>query len=140
METIETLQAGNTSEKDQRIVALTAQLATARAAEVSLDRRCNELVSELESRTQRMIQMESDANVVHQQARERESRLAAATGTLDMLEQEVSALKQETRQQADGTQRLARELDLARDGQRRAEAEAHGLRAALEVRAGETRR
>lgn len=117
METVETLQAGNTSEKDQRIIALTAQLASSRAAEVALDRRSNELVAELETRVQRLLQADQELSDSRQQVRERDARLAAASGTLDMLEQEVSALRLDIKARTDECQRLSRELDVSRDSQ-----------------------
>ncbi|KAK9819108.1 hypothetical protein WJX74_002074 [Apatococcus lobatus] len=46
METIETLQAGNAGEKDQRIVTLTAQMSAARLRETMLDRRSAESIAD----------------------------------------------------------------------------------------------
>jgi hypothetical protein len=50
METVETLHAGNASERDQRLVVLTAQLAASRTAEAVLEVRAAELLGEAESR------------------------------------------------------------------------------------------
>ena len=47
METIETLQAGSSSEREQRVVTLTAQLATSKAREVALEQRAGELLVRL---------------------------------------------------------------------------------------------
>lgn len=44
LETIETLQAGSSSEKEQRLVSLTAQYSAARAKEAALERRAADLL------------------------------------------------------------------------------------------------
>ena len=50
MDTVETLHAGGDSERDQRIVSLTAQLAASRTGEAVLEARAGELLAEAEAR------------------------------------------------------------------------------------------
>ncbi len=50
METVETLQVGGDGEREQRLVALTAQLAAARTGEAVLEVRASELLAEAEAR------------------------------------------------------------------------------------------
>lgn len=132
METVETLQAGNASEKDQRIVVLTSQLATSRAAEVALDRRCAGLLVDIESKAQKLQQADEEIATLRMQVRERDARGAAQRGTADMLEQEVAALRQDVKTKSEEAAALLRELDAQREAARRLDAEAQGLRATIE--------
>lgn len=50
METVETLQVGSESEREQQLVSLAAQLTAARTAEAVLEVRAKELVAEAEAR------------------------------------------------------------------------------------------
>lgn len=50
METVETLQVGSESEREQQLVSLAAQLTAARTAEAVLEVRARELVAEAEAR------------------------------------------------------------------------------------------
>jgi hypothetical protein len=50
VDTVETLHAGGESERDQRIVSLTAQLAASRTGEAVLEARAGEVLAEAEAR------------------------------------------------------------------------------------------
>ncbi|KAK9818004.1 hypothetical protein WJX72_005629 [[Myrmecia] bisecta] len=132
METMETLQAGNPGEKEQRIVSLTAQLTAARMKESMLERHSSELRAEAEGHQRQLGMLHAELDKARAAVSEREAQNALDRAAADMLRKEVQGLKTDAKAQAEAVARMGHELDDGRAALEKAEAEMTGLRAALE--------
>ena len=122
MDTVEALQAGSGSERDQRVVTLTAQLAAARAVEGSLERRATELLAEVEAAqgaAARAGEAASRATEDLAAARAEAAEVARARAAARRVEEEVAG--------------LARKLDVAQESLRRSQADLKGTQEAMET-------
>eukprot|EP00854_Cymbomonas_tetramitiformis_P000707 gene707-1166_t len=131
-ETVETLQAGEVGERDQRIVTVTTQLVAARADAAGLERRAMELAALYDGAEARCAASLSEAEVARYNGASLETQLSAASAAQQLLEQEQEALKIQVQAKDKAEAELARECDELREEVRRIGAEAAAVRQAHE--------
>lgn len=131
METVETLQSGRGGELEQRLVTLTAQLASAKAREVALEARCGQLLEEAESATKAAGAAVSEAQATKAKLSESSVALAAAEAAARAAEAALADARGEARARTEDATRCAREVDEVRARLAVVDADGEGLRATL---------
>ncbi|CAG9460472.1 unnamed protein product [Pedinophyceae sp. YPF-701] len=131
-ETIEALQAGTASERDQRIISLTAQLAASRAAEAALECRAAELVAELQCREAHIADLKRSESELVAGAARASADLAVAREERDRADGELQAARRDLQRAADKERHLSMEVDKCQLSLKRAQADFEGVKAALE--------
>jgi chromosome segregation ATPase len=131
-DTVEALQVGNTGEREQRMVNLTAQLVTGRMKEAALERRAAKLAN-LSAEDKKRA---SNAEAARDSARA-ESKVAAAAAASwrqqqDRSAAEVAELRKEVRQLKSAKQALIEECDKATRLRMSVESEVAGLQEAMQ--------
>ncbi|GLC48074.1 hypothetical protein PLESTB_000056300 [Pleodorina starrii] len=131
METIEVLQAGNSGEREQRIVSLTAQLSALISRESLAEQRAQGLLADAEASSSVAQQLQSEVSELSQQVARLEQQLAAATSNRLVLEGELAAARSDVRTRDAAALRAARELDDREQRVTSLEGEVEALRRAL---------
>ena len=132
-ETVEALQASaGSGDREQKIVTLAAQAATARASEAALERRCAELSQEASSRVARVNDLEQTLSAAELSANAADVRADAADERESSAREERAAAREETSARVEEAAALARQVDTATDARASAEAREAAARQALE--------
>ncbi|GMH42030.1 hypothetical protein BSKO_09949 [Bryopsis sp. KO-2023] len=132
LETIETLQAGELGEREQRIVCLTAQLTTALSKQAIMESRLNKLQGESESYLKQCSSLESDLESIKRQAMHWESTAGSKQAAVEIAEKELTALRSEMKAQSQELVGLSRQIDDANMQVEKYEAETAALKSAAE--------
>ena len=132
METVEALQAGSHSERDQRVVTLTAQLAAAKAVEGSLERRAEELMGELEEALRRAAKAGDAAARMEEGLVGARAECEALRESGDKTKEELKAARASLRRCEEEQCSMARRLDQSAEALRRCQADLAGTQGALE--------
>ena len=133
-ETIEALQAAaGSGDREQRVVTLAAQAATARASEAALERRCLELAQESQAHLSRCARLESQVAAAHRSVAAAEGRSREARAREELARQESTAARSETAARDEALAAAARRCDDAVEARLAAESREASARKALEA-------
>ena len=132
-ETVEALQAvAGSGDREQRVVTLAAQAATARASECALERRCAELSGDLQKETARRAGIESQLASARRDIQSANARTREAASREELAREETSAARLEAAARTEELAALARRCDAATEAKLQAESREASARAALE--------
>lgn len=132
-ETVEALQAAaGSGDREQRVVTLAAQAATARASESALERRCAELSRDSQRETARCARIESQLASARRDIQSAEQRAREAAAREELAREETSAARQEAAARTEELAALARRCDAATEAKVAAESREASARNALE--------
>jgi hypothetical protein len=133
-ETIEALQsAAGSGDREQRVVTLAAQAATARASEAALERRCVELAGDSQAHLVRCARLEAQVATAHRTAAATEARAREARAREELAHQESAAARSETAARSEELAVLARRCDANTEARVSAESREASARKALEA-------
>lgn len=134
METVEALQgAHDTAEAEQRVIALTAQLAAAKAVEGQLEMRATQALAEVESMQAKVASVEEQLQRGAEKLRTVEGERRAAARAAEISAKENVALKAELREARDASSSTERDAAGVRQALRHVEGVAAALRSSLDA-------
>eukprot|EP00873_Tetraselmis_striata_P027154 jgi/Tetstr1/447418/TSEL_034852.t2 len=131
MDTIETLQAGNPGEREQRVVSLTAQLVSARTQDASREKRAQELVASAEARADEAAGLRRELEMAQEEARRQAAEIGRLKQAIQAKEKDSSSLQERLREAEQQTAAATEQHDTMKEALRQCEAELEGSREAL---------
>ncbi|CAD7695441.1 unnamed protein product [Ostreobium quekettii] len=131
LETIETLQAGEPGEREQRIVSLTCQLTASQSKEGLTEARMRRWEAEVSAQEVRILELEKEVERLNSETPQWQASVAAKQAALEMMEKEMSALRSELKSQSQEICSVSRRLDEATVDLEKSEATADSLRAGM---------
>ncbi|KAK9863504.1 hypothetical protein WJX84_001683 [Apatococcus fuscideae] len=131
IETVETLQAGSAGEKEQRIVALTAQMSAARLRETMLERRNAEVVADAASLTGTVQDQASQLGLLSLKVQQADSSRGEAESAAGGAHDRAHACRTELHTVTVALHKASSAADEAQKRATRLQAELSGMREAM---------